>query len=154
MGLEPVTADLTDMQATFVKTYMDTGDISKASLEAGYSSATTGYAVLKSAKVQRAIREAQVRILESEAGTMAIRTVMDLMKPTFPPNVRLGAAGLAGKWAGFADRPEAGQQKAMTDMSKDELEAFIAKLDGVISDRAESAVPAVITGVSHVVEGS
>lgn len=157
MALEVATAGLTTQQAAFVAAYLGGNDASKSAILAGYEHPQSGYACLKSEKVQRAIRDGQVRMIETELGTLSVRTVMDLMKPGNPPNIRLGAAGLAGKWAGFADRAEAGQQKALTDMSADELSAFISKLDGVIAGKADAAAPVkdmVITGVASPVEGS
>jgi hypothetical protein len=154
MALEVHKSGLTDLEARFVAAYMETGVIAEASRLAGYAAPSGAYEAMKRAHVQKALRDAQVRMLECEGGTMAIKTVLELMRPGNPPNVRLGAAGLAGKWAGFGERADAGQQKALTDMNTDELTAFITKLDGVIGDRAEAAVPVVITGVSHVVEGT
>lgn len=157
MALEVATSGLTPLEANLVSSFLDTGNVSEASRRAGYAHVQSAYEAMKRPHVQKALRDAQVRLLEGEGGTMAIKTVLELMRPGNPPNVRLGAAQTALKAAGLADRADSGQQKALTDMSADELAAFITKLDGVIGEKADAAVQVkdlVLEGVASVVEGS
>lgn len=148
MPLQPSTAGLTDKQAAFVAAYIQNPDASAAALSAGYSHREAGYQVLRAPAVQKALSDARARLIETEGATLAYLTLVDLMKPGQPGNVRLGAAKYLMDAAGHGAKPDTAREKSLQEMSADELAATIAKLDQALADRSDAARP-----VGLVIEG-
>ena len=73
---------------------------------------------------------------------MAYNTLVDLMKPGNPGNVRLGAAKYLMDAAGHGAKPESAKEKSLQDMSADELAETIARLDQALAGKADAAQPA------------
>lgn len=141
MALQLSTAGLTDKQAHFLQAYIQHGDIQRASTSAGYSTPQTGYAVLRTPSVQKALNDMRSRLIETEGATIAYQTLLDLMKPTNPGSVRFSAAKYLMDAAGHGAKPDSAREKSLQDMSADELAATIAKLDQALADRADVAKP-------------
>ena len=74
---------------------------------------------------------------------MAYNTLVDLMKPGNPGNVRLGAAKYLMDAAGHGAKPESAKEKSLQDMSADELAETIARLDQALAGKADAAQPGV-----------
>lgn len=141
-ALEISKAGLTQQQAAFVAAYLANPNASEAARIAGYAHVNGGYAALKSPHVQKAIADARSRLIETEGATMAYNTLVDLMKPGNPGNVRLGAAKYLMDAAGHGAKPESAKEKSLQDMSADELAETIARLDQALAGKADAAQPA------------
>lgn len=141
-ALEISKAGLTQQQAAFVAAYLAEPNARKAATTAGYAFPENGYAVLRSQTVQKAIADARSRLIETEGATMAYNTLVDLMKPGNPGNVRLGAAKYLMDAAGHGAKPESAKEKSLQDMSADELAETIARLDQALAGKADAAQPA------------
>jgi hypothetical protein len=141
MSLKLSTAGLTDKQAQFLQAYIQHGDVQRASITAGYSTPQTGYGVLRTPNVQKALHDMRSRLIATEGATLAYQTLLDLLKPTNPGNVRLGAAKYLMDAAGHGAKPDSAREKSLQDMTADELAATIAKLDQALADRADGAKP-------------
>jgi len=141
-ALEISKAGLTQQQAAFVAAYLANPNASEAAKVAGYAFPQNGYQALKSPAVQKAIRDARSRLIETEGATMAYNTLVDLMKPGNPGNVRLGAAKYLMDAAGHGAKPESAKEKSLQDMSADELAETIARLDQALAGKADAAQPA------------
>jgi len=141
MALEVSGAGLTAQQAAFVAAYLKNPNASEAAKIAGYAHREAGYQAIRSPNVQKALSDARSRLIETEGATIAYNTLVDLMKPGNPGNVRLGAAKYMLDAAGHGAKPDSAREKSLQDMSADELAATIAKLDEALADRADAAKP-------------
>lgn len=141
MALAISKAGLTDQQAAFVTAYLQTANASEAALRAGYSHREAGYSVLRGQAVQKALHDARQRLIATEGATVAYQTLIDLMRPANPANVRLGAAKYLMDAAGHGAKDAPGDHKSLTEMSADELVATIAKLDQAMAAKADAAIP-------------
>ena len=141
MALQVSTAGLTEKQASFLRFYVQNPNVSEAARLAGYAQAEMGYQALRSPNVQKALSDMRSRLIETEGATLAYNTLVDLMKPGNPGNVRLGAAKYMLDAAGHGAKPDSAREKSLQDMSADELAATIAKLDEALADRADAAKP-------------
>ena len=141
-ALEISKAGLTQQQAAFVAAYLQDPNASRAAIAAGYAHREAGYQVIRSPAVQKALQDARSRLIETEGATMAYNTLVDLMKPGNPGNVRLGAAKYLMDAAGHGAKPESAKEKSLQDMSADELAETIARLDQALAGKADAAQPA------------
>ena len=134
-------AGLTDQQHAFVLAYLETPNARQAAIAARYSHPEAGYQVLRSSNVQRAIADARSRMIETEGATLAYQTLVDCMKPGNPGSVRVAAAKVVWQAAGILEKGANQVDKPLADMSADELQAAIAKMDEQLTKVADGAKP-------------
>ena len=141
MTLAVSRAGLTEQQAAFVEAYLECPNVSQAALKAGYRHVNAGYAAIKTIHVQRAIADARARMIESEGATLAYQTLVDCMKPGNPGSVRVAAAKVVWQAAGILEKGANQVDKPLADMTADELQAAIAKMDEQLTKVADGAKP-------------
>ena len=125
-----------------MQAYLREPNASAAARAAGYQHPGAGYSVLRGQAVQKALHDARQRLIATEGATIAYNTLIDLMRPANPANVRLGAAKYLMDAAGHGAKDAPGEAKGLTEMSADELVATIAKLDRAMATKADGAIPA------------
>jgi phage terminase small subunit len=127
---------LNDQQAIFIHEYVcGGGNASKAAREAGYSEKSAGqyaHELLQKPHIQAAIHAEQARQIGGELASMAVGVIRNILKDTSAANsVRLDAAKtalhIAGHVAPKAAEPPENKDKALSDMTADELESFIRR---------------------------
>jgi phage terminase small subunit len=139
-----MTRELTNRQSEFVAAFVESGDAHQAALSAGYAAATArtaGTDILGVRHIAQAVAVAVRERLVASA-PMALRVIEMLMNnDTISPKVRLDAAKALLDRAGFvAPRPRNEAQtgdKALHEMSFDELREMAAKLEDEIAGRAK-----------------
>jgi len=151
MALKPTLAGLTDKQARFIQSYLTTGDVGTATQAAGYNHREQGYAALKSETIQKVLHDARTRMIGTEGATMALITLMDLLKPEQSGPVRLGAAKCIMTMAGHMDGAGGAKDRPIDQMSAAELQAMLGKIDGALVDLSNEArpVPTVVDAPSR-----
>jgi phage terminase small subunit len=127
--------ELTDKQKAFAQEYVrNGGDAAKAAKSAGYSAGNNGrigFDLIRLPHVHALIRYEQARLLNGRLASVALATLESLMQDKDVSGaVRLDAAKTVLDRAGHISkaqaRPESTGPKALTDMTVDELDAFIA----------------------------
>jgi hypothetical protein len=123
---------LNESQGVFVREFVaNGGDRQKAARLAGYSDPRTeGYRLLNTQKVRDAIKREQERVIQCEGASLALASLLDLLKETTPANVRFQAARWILEAAGIGpvaqtERPNE-SAASISAMSIEELESFIA----------------------------
>lgn len=135
-------ADLTEKQLAFVQAYAEGCSAGEAALKSGYATREVGYQVVRSPAVQKALHEWRENMIQTEGANLAIRTMIALMQPGNAGGVRFQAAKYMLDAAGHGVKDGEGQTKDLHEMTADELEAAIAKLDTALAGKAEAARPA------------
>ncbi|API60547.1 hypothetical protein BSL82_15690 [Tardibacter chloracetimidivorans] len=134
-------ADLTEKQLAFVQAYAEGCSPGEAALKSGYATREVGYQVVRSPAVQKALHEWRENMINTEGANLAIRTMIALMQPGNPGGVRFQAAKYMLDAAGHGPKDESGHAKELHEMTADELEAAISKLDSALAGKAEAAKP-------------
>lgn len=136
---------LTDFQAAFVSAVVDGADGTQAALLAGYKTLHpqhTGKRLLADPKIQHAIRAGLRRRIVTDAASASINFMISLVKNEQAGNrERLDAAKHLAGLAGFVP-PSAGDSapgaKLPSEMTQEELRAFLAETEGELAKRATS----------------
>jgi hypothetical protein len=142
--------ELTPQQSAFAHHYVTNGgNAAKAARAAGYSAKSAreiGHALIHKNHVVDAIRDEQKRLLSGELATIALNTLKSVMlDKAAPTGARVDAAKAVLDRGGLpstsrsAEPPRDGEQKALSDMTIDELDAFIAA-GAVAVDKARDAM--------------
>lgn len=146
---------LTELQLAFAKAYAENGgNGSEAALSAGYSPAsarTISQQLLALPWVQRQL-EIERRRLLAQVGLESLKVISGVLRDKdADPKLRVKAAEIGLK----ADRADRDAQKdpvdgkALTSMSRAEIEALIRRLDGAVDDASKP----IIEGQATQVEG-
>lgn len=125
---------LTEKQKNFAYQYVRLGgNRTRAAQAAGYSSPDnrTSYLLVNNPLIQQEIRKQREKQLHTETATLALSVMTDLMIDTkISPSVRFQAARWTLEAAGHNSNENKGlgfdQDKPLTEMSLNELQAFIA----------------------------
>jgi hypothetical protein len=129
MAMDVSVAGMTDRQAAFVKSFIETGCVSTSAQVAGYADASGGFNALRSQTVQAALYDYRERLIKTEGATQAYRTLIELMKPGNPGGVRFSAAKYLMDAAGHGAQPDAGgKEKPLHEMTEAQLQAFVEKM--------------------------
>ena len=126
--------ELTDKEAAFVAAFAAGKCAQQASLGAGYSDRSEGIRLLRRPAVQAALHAERAARIAGDGARLAWETLEGIMRdPVCAPAVRLKAAtwtleasGL-GLAAQIAARTSEAPERALSELSLGELEAFIAK---------------------------
>lgn len=135
---------LTEKQAAFVTAYVLAGETSasQAALAAGYKNGHTGYDVLTSPAVQRVLHDYRERLIKTEGAQLAYAAMIRILKPGgAPPSVQVQAAKYMLDAAGHGAKDDPHRSKDLHEMTADELQEAIEKMDGLINAKAEAAKP-------------
>lgn len=134
---------LTERQAAFVAAVVSGHTIHQAVVVAGYVGVNISFFAKQLAaedKIQYAIRRAMRRKLQTEAVPTSINYMMDLVRDeTASHRDRLTAAKTLADMAGFGASGEgaaAGAAKSPSEMTQDELRAFLADTERELARRA------------------
>lgn len=146
----PAVRSLPDHWRRFVHAYVNSGNIELASAESGFSGSAGQY-VIRQEAVQAALRQEMQRALSEDAAAARafLRTILD--GTAFPEERRNSEGALklradVGKTlmdrAGYV-APKVGDgaspgAKDPSEMSSDELRAFIDKAEATLADRAQT----------------
>ena len=154
----PNTYGLTEKQLTFIDALISTGSRELATIQAGYSGrpAEVYAQVLSSPAVATALRHEINRTMLHKAAA-ALRTLCEIMEdPTAPKGVRVDAAKAVLDRAGFIAPRQSdaqGAQKALNEMSSDELRRFISDSERELSGRAKDvSAPEALTPKPQVID--
>lgn len=128
-------SNVTEMQRAYAAAYVTNGaQEEKAAISAGYSKATArsiGWKLARNPAVMALIRREQTLQLVNKGATIAIETLIDVMRDKKTSGaVRVEASKTMLDRAGHISKaqvkPESSGPKALNDMTIDELDAFIA----------------------------
>lgn len=122
-------AGLTDKQSALVSALLDGLSISDAGARAGYSSAPAAYHASNTPSVQVALRTAMLRQMAKDA-PMAWKLIVDTARDeTVDRKLRTQCANSILDRTGFVPpkAAEASAERALEDMTRDELVAFISQ---------------------------
>lgn len=125
---------LTEQQAAFVSAYVANGGrATDAAREAGYEDVkSAAYRSVRNPAILTAIRAEQARVLYSEVGSAVVSVVLEIARDVNAKDAdRLNAVRLGAEMAGFIKNTKLKDNnplnsKAFSEMSMDELEAFVA----------------------------
>lgn len=128
-------ADLTQMQRTFVATLVRQGcSPTQAARIAGYSSPrTAAYDLLRHPSVQTALAFERTRYISGELANVATSTLHAVMTdPDAPAAARVAAARTVLEMSGDLGRArqEASDERALSELSADELGSLIERWQG------------------------
>lgn len=152
-------ADLTEQQAAFaVNVVTNGGNVSKAAREAGYSAKTAtqiGSHLMRKPHVIAAIQEEQRRTISGRLCSMAVAVLEQIMgDKDAPAGARLDAAktvldrgGIVAKQAPGAGAG-GGLDKPLSEMTLEELDAFIAKGQTALR-QVVAALPMAVDGTAE-----
>jgi phage terminase small subunit len=131
---------LTDAQQKFVDELVSSGCTpTEAARRSGFSApAQEAYRLMRKDHVVLAIRTLRERMISGHAANVAINTLVEIMTDkTAPASARVSAARTVCEAAGDFDRASRiGQERAMGDMTADELIQFIGRLDLAVEQKA------------------
>lgn len=96
-----------------------------------------------SQKAIAAVRRRAEEEIATKGLVTAYHTLIDLMGEKYPGPTRLGAAKEMISLNGMAQSAASGPQKRMEELTASELADMIAKMDGVLHQRAETAKPVI-----------
>ena len=125
---------------TFVQFLVEGHNPPAAAEKAGFVSGSHTY-LMRRPDIRAAIAEQVDSVIRTEAVGLATSTLIELMKPGNPANVRLGAAQLTFKAAGMLDRHADNGARPLSEMTADELEDAIRKMDERMAEIAQEAKP-------------
>lgn len=128
MQMTPVTSDMTDKQAAFVSALLQGHSIPKAGEIAGYSHPSGAYQAVSSRTVQDALRRFRQRAINTEGASLGYRTMIELCADDQPASVRFQAAKFL-MVAGGAGKADEDDDNAIGEMSEQELERLVQKLE-------------------------
>jgi len=120
---------LTDRQEGIVEALLQGKSIPEAGRIAGYAHASGAYQAVSSNAVQNALLERRRRILRLEGAGLAVKTMIELMGEDKPASVRFQAARWVAGLAGLDAQEDAIADKPIAEMTEDELERFVAKVE-------------------------
>ena len=128
-------ADLTQMQRTFVTALVRQGcNPTQAARIAGYSTPrTAAYDLLRSPSVQTAVAFERTRYVSCELANLATATLHAVMTDAdAPASARVAAARTVLEMSGDLgrNRQEANDDRALSEMSADELTGLIERWEG------------------------
>jgi len=137
------TRRLTDRQEKFVE-YVVSGECqTEAARKAGYSFPDQdGHRLSRLPHIVAAATARRAALIELEGGNIAYRTLVACCDERYPGSVRVSAASKLAQLAGMI-KPDAllADKKDLQDMSPDELENQLAKIDQALAGIAAKAKP-------------
>lgn len=144
---------LSEMEATFVRKYLSSGQKEASAAAAGYSSPNeSAYFVLRLPHVAEALQYELGRLLRVEDAPRARRILLDLMEDTKAgARIQFDAAktvlGLAGFVPPSKSAADEAPEKQLTEMSQEELRSEMQKREAEV-DRLEAELAARATQVN------
>lgn len=135
--------NLTDQQQQFVHHLVTSGcNPTEAARAAGYAvPKQEAYRLTRLPHVQSAIRSERERLISAHGANVALSTLMEIMKDqAAPASARVGASRTMLEVAGLFDKAgrDVTSGKSMSEMTVDELQATVAKLDSQMGGLAGS----------------
>lgn len=131
---------LSEREAKFLSLLTNGVDIQEATLSAGWAHRLYGYEVMRRPRMQAALHDFRVRLIHSEAATLAIRTMIELMGPTIAAGTRFKAADRILQLAGHVvERNPQHGEKALSEMDTGDLQRMVDRLEAALAERAEPA---------------
>lgn len=145
---------LTDMQQAFVFKMLSPGMTqTEAARQAGFKNPSIdGCRLVRIPHVVAALQRERMAQIEVEGGNLAYATLKDCCDPKYPGSVRVSAAKVLASMAGMVKAEAIADRKQLQEMTADELEDQLAKIDQALSKRAEAAKP--INGTIVTIEHS
>lgn len=137
------TRRLTDRQEKFIE-YVVAGECqTEAARKAGYSFPDQdGHRLSRLPHIVAAATARRAALIELEGGNIAYRTLVACCDERYPGSVRVSAASKLAQMAGLV-KPDSGiaDKRELQDMSPDELENQLAKIDQALAGIAAKAKP-------------
>lgn len=137
MGQELAVAGLSDQQRKFVEAIMAGRTEEEAKLEAGYADSTPIVGILRGKLVENAISAFVDGELKGRLKLKALRTLESLMDGK-SAQVALGAAKIVFE---HGQDDSQGEDKPLSEMSREDLEAMIDQLEAEKAARAKDVTP-------------
>jgi phage terminase small subunit len=136
---------LTPMQQRFVEVMVQSGDQVRAAEVAGYAFSSAGADLARNPKIQRAIAEGIASRLLTEGAPIAYALLAEVVRDkAVSARVRVDAAKTILDRGGFVPPKAAepgGMEKTVTEMSRDELRAFITIAENHLANAAVDVTP-------------
>lgn len=130
----------TERQEIFVRAFVNTGDSTRAAIDAGYGGdpSEVQWRLLRTPTVVAMI-SAELARARVEDGILARNALREIAQgSSFPAAARVTAARTLFEYVGLlGSRGETGAAKDPSEMSADELRDLIARLDKELGDRAK-----------------
>lgn len=137
------TRQLTEKQQVYVDNILLPGVTqTEAARRAGYAVPhVDGCRLSQNPLVAATLMKARMKQIEVLGGTKAYHTLMDCMDEKYPGNVRVAAAKTMATMAGMLKEQGLADKRDLQEMSPDELEAQLSKIDQALAGIAAKAKP-------------
>lgn len=141
----PTLKGLTDQQAKFVRHLLDGLPMGEAAIKAGYSDSSPAYRLVRTPAVIAAIHAHLGAKLRTEAAPAAFNLLLRVIQDEKAPlKLRVDASKTildrAGHIAPKAAEPDRAGDKPMSEMSAEELRAFVSRAQSELANRARPVI--------------